>query len=419
VATDASAGSGGGRDGSVDAGTFPLCAPPAYSSCDGVPTVASSDLCARIADAYCSFYKRCNLLPDFELAACVTNVAARCQSGFLPGRLADRNAGRTAYGGLSAVAGGRAAYDGVSAACCAKHLKEEVPCTALNNDIPLDDDPACRQAFRGNVATNGACYDQEDCATGYCDKSTCPGVCKPLSALGAPCSNDDQCGPQARCLIDIRVGGGTRCMANRCLGAPCGRDLPSCDQGLLCQTANDVSTCRPPPTLGDSCDTETSTCDLQQSSCNFSLTPVDGGGSILTGKCGAPVGSGGPCASRFDCQAGYYCVGPVILPAKGTCTPVDGIGATCDPFAFESTCGLVVSCQLPDNKCGFVPLAGEHCVPRDQTADNCASGLYCNTSVLPAVCATARGAGASCSYDKQCLSEQCIAGQCRSPCTPP
>jgi hypothetical protein len=81
---------------------------------------------------------------------------------------------------------------------------------------------------------------------------------------------------------------------------------------------------------------------------------------------------------------------------------------------------VLIDCQLPDDKCGFQPGVGAHCVPEDATNDdNCNNGLYCNTGVSPAVCAPALGSGATCTYAKQCRSQNCAGGHCTAPCVPP
>jgi hypothetical protein len=408
--SDASAGSGGASDAgsdrsTSDGGPFGLCAPLAYPSCNGLAPIASADLCAGFAQAFCGIYKRCNLLTTAAYNVCVTNRTADCQNVSPPH-------------GFASVTAGRADYDGAAAACCLKHLETDVACASLISNYDVNDDPACRGAFKGKVLANGSCYSREDCAAGYCNKNnSCPGVCKPFTALGSTCTGKDECGPQASCMS---VGeGGTVCTPNRCQDAPCGKGLPPCDEGLVCRTQGQGSTCQPPPKLGDSCGVDTLTCDLQTSSCDLTVTFSDGGTPMISGQCVAQGGSGVSCLGDLNCQPGFYCKG-ANPPTKGTCAASPALGGACDPTATDKVCGPALKCQPPDDKCGFSPLLGDKCVPTaGMTTDNCDSDLYCDTGMIPALCMKARPGGAGCLYGKQCASQTCAQGLCTDPCDPP
>jgi hypothetical protein len=181
---------------------------------------------------------------------------------------------------------------------------------------------SCDAALVGLVATNGTCYDSENCTSGFCTSDftlTCPGTCQPFAQLSESCSS-------AECAS------GLTCDNNVCKTASGVNGACPCQDGLWC----------------------------------------DGSGGA-PGVCKAPQTSGACSATSFgQCAAGYACVG-----ITSTCQPMVGLGGDCT--AGSELCGPGYTCA--SGSCVSFPQVGDACSPG--TTPICIGG-YCATSTCVA-----------------------------------
>jgi hypothetical protein len=124
-----------------------LAAIPACSD----SSLSFSDLPAAAADAVCTYGARCGQMPDVASCKAAANFDAQL--------LADVQAGRTKY-------------DGKAAAACLDALRSQ----SCNYSNQLSETPqTCKDAFKGTVADNGACYEDTECVSGSCSAGSCSG----------------------------------------------------------------------------------------------------------------------------------------------------------------------------------------------------------------------------------------------------
>lgn len=260
-------------------------------------------------------------------------------------------------------------------------------CAALNGvcrqlvcqtDVPCSDDLECGLGERcvGSQCRFRGCTLPEDCATGFCDRTTfscaecgnssdCPSerpVCDTALRQCVQCTSDAQCQPPGPahcstngrcvgCLVDAHCPNGLQCSSGKfCVGAPSNSPCPegiSCGQDLVCVLLNTQPTCL-------------AACALYQPTCatgqicyalNYSSTTslvFESMGPI--GVCFAPnAGFRGlrePCVRSItgsNCQPNLQCVPDSASLAlcraycnpfaSGTCPP----GEKCTPFVGDSS----------------------------------------------------------------------------------
>ncbi len=169
-------------------------------------SVSLSDLPAAAADAVCTYGARCGQMPD--VASC------KAAANFDTQLLADVQAGRTKYDGKAAAA----CFDAMRSGSC-----------NYSDPFNAGEPQACKDAFKGTVADNGACYADTECVSGSCSSGSCSGsgcctrACSPSTAA-------------------VSVGGD-------CSGAGA-----LCVSGAFCQYGT-TSTCAAKAAAGQSCDT--------------------------------------------------------------------------------------------------------------------------------------------------------------------
>ena len=207
-----------------------------------------------------------------------------------------------------------------------------------------------------------------------CESLTCPnkgacGVCSIPAALGEDCT-----APGSTCV------GHTFCGANgKCLSSTGNEPGATCGPNDLCRngTCKD-GLCVGYPGVGGSCEA-TNLC-AEGAFCDASDT-----------KCKLPAAAGQPCFEDADtgalpCAAGSACH---ILADEtlGTCDPPPAIGQPCGVYHGRTN------------------------------TEACGVGNRCNTSVLPAVCASKGAQGEFCKISSDCASSSsCLCGDGTTTC---
>lgn len=249
------------------------------------------------------------------------------------------------------IAAGRIAYDEAQGAACAGAWAS-LTCSALYSGFGFASPPSCLAALTGQVATDGTCYMDGDCADGFCSSETehvCPGVCRPRAGPGAPC------GPLQRCAND-----------------------------LACTFPATPSTCVTPGALDEACPCRPEYyCDTTGAS----------------GVCKVPKTSG-PCSGTDigECAVGYACVTSGVGQGA-TCVALAGVGEGCA----GSPCGSGYYCL---DVCRAWPTSDESCADTGVCI-----GAYCDTG--NDTCVTYKEGGAPCASSLECESGSCDqAGTC-------
>ncbi|MDF1564424.1 MAG: Dickkopf N-terminal cysteine-rich domain-containing protein [Deltaproteobacteria bacterium] len=278
----------------------------------------------------------------------------------------------------AAIDRGTLAYDGDKMRECIDAMSA-AGCEAIGSDEPP---AACEQAMAGNVAPEGTCYIDEECAgDAFCSQDmACPGMCE--SYLPA----------QADCTMGGRCTGSTTCVGGVCTplaqaGQPCGGEAhPYCANGLDCEGESwpNPGTCvaQPTPTLAgadQACDPEAR--QLCQAGLSCSLIGLEGG-EIPIWECKPGVASGATCNYGLPdpCPSTEYCAGQ-IDPSNltGTCTALPGENAACaDTFMGE---GCQPGLECVDGICFRSKRIGESCSGEWE----CVSGFCAETSMQCAV----------------------------------
>jgi hypothetical protein len=272
--------------------------------------IALAEFPSEYMDAYCSYLARCAFMPD--KATCEATLVLD-----LPQLVA----------GVKAE---KIKYDAKAAAACLAAIKS----MACTKGFPS---PTCKDAMKPLVINGGACFVDDECITGYCDKGTCgssakccPGTCRPAedcSYTGCPdgqfCVSTD---PYKR-----------TCQAKAGLGQPCTyseTEESSCVAGATCTwSESGDATCVKIPAEGQKCETDTLFMD-----CSSSLDYCD----EVTLKCTRKVPVGGSC-SKYNCVAYAEC------DSTGTCVALPGPGEECksDDWCLGSLYCYSGTCDFP------------------------------------------------------------------------
>lgn len=132
--------------------------------------------------------------------------------------------------------------------------------TLFKQSIDRTGSSLCAGVLQGQVAEDGECTIDADCADGYCVMPDPLGTCAPYVALEGACDSDNLCGP------------GYACIANACAelsgeGGDCdAEDNGDCQAGFFC----DAGYCAALGTAGEECVAGLDTCE---GICNDSLLP--------------------------------------------------------------------------------------------------------------------------------------------------
>jgi hypothetical protein len=296
------------------------------AACGGPDSVSIDDLPEDLIDAFCDRAVRCGLFVD----------EATCKAGL----------DVSSVSVIRAVEAGRADYDGEAAAACIDKLRNAACDNTLEENRVQPEE--CDDAFDGNVADGGACFDDEECVSGECEipscqMACCTGACAatiPVPAIGQACPNG-VCGDDAFCS---EAGTCTALVAN---GGACLGNNDECSYGLYC---TEGGTCADAPNRGQAC---------PEGIC------ADIGDRCDGTTCVALSGRGGPCSEGilgfFDCQQPLACNQTSL-----TCVDPPTVGQACEFF--------------------------------------CASGAFCNDA---ATCEATKANGTACESNNECTSLYC------------
>jgi hypothetical protein len=151
----------------------------------GSGTIALADFPAHLAAAQCARVFRCCTVSQIQAlygtsvttqSACTAELTALGQALITSSVTDAQNAGRLRY-------------DGAAAATCFEKLGSAA-CTATSNDPTVVSE--CAAYFVPLVATGGACSNDEECQTGFCDRplaSSADGACAVVPTTGMPCTS--------------------------------------------------------------------------------------------------------------------------------------------------------------------------------------------------------------------------------------
>jgi hypothetical protein len=349
------AGFGAAMDAGVDAG------------------LSLEQVCAQSASAYVQRLVRCGELTPALAQLYEPLFAQQCPASIPPG-----------------VADGRIVLDAAAVQQC---LSQARTASCL-------EEPANCNILRGTVAGGGACFENDECVSGFsCDTSTaCPGTCIARVAVGLSPGPGQECVASAYSLggtcttlvaANASCAGGLSCAEpnvcsaqNVCAALPLQRALnESCDVGQPCgqglQCVNDVCVAR--VTENGACsDVRRCQDGLRCSSTNVCVV-------VQYGNAGASCAEGGDA-----CKPGLFC--ELI---SNTCTPLRSIGGACTDTGGE--CEPQLYCSM--NACKAPGALSAPCVVGGP-ALQCAESLYCDAS---GVCADQKPAGAHCVESEECL----------------
>jgi hypothetical protein len=271
----------------------------------------------------------------------VDTCLAATRSPLKPQMTADLAAGRVRY---DAAAGQRlvSTIDGLS---CSRSDVD------LTGSAGLGELAAVAAAFRGTVAAGGACFVDEECASGNCDA---PGV--------------EGC-PQGKCVAPPTapvVPPGGACSP---YGSVCGA-------GTVCSmvdTTTGMGSCAPPATAGQPCDDGYSL----SGGCSPELECVQDD----TGRhfCAAHPASGASCdplSLLLSCDE----LSEACDPATSTCQPQLAVGAACSTNGL--VCGNDSYCDSSSGTCRAKLELGQPC-PAPGAGDawnTCLGDLQCDAA---------------------------------------
>ena len=271
-------------------------------------SLSLSDLPAAATDALCTYAARCGQMPD----------VATCKAASL-----------TEMGRISAdVGAGRVNYDGKAAAACLNAVRSG----SCNHSDPFNagEPQVCKDAFRGTVASGGACYDGAECVSGSCSgtacsgsSTCCQGTCDVSASSAAAIPIGGSCsGTGAVCASGSFCHYGTTaiCTAQAAAGQSCETSYSSssCVAGAYC-VANSSNTgiCGRLPAEGQNC---YPTGGSDPAACDSMLDYCDS----VSLKCVPRIAVGG------DCSAGAACVEYATCDATGRCVAEARAGEVCD-----------------------------------------------------------------------------------------
>jgi hypothetical protein len=322
IVVGATADGEGADGGAVDAANLGSDAVDSESGAD-VPSAQS--IVNALHTTACQREVRCG--KQATLADCLASTLAPLP----PQKVAELGAGTVSYDARA----GQALLDWLANLPCGNSYQVSTGAVATLGSL-------CTAAFRGTVATGGACQADDECAGGL--------VC---GSVENTASNQPGCGPPL-VLSDgqscPREGGPTL------VGPPCGAQS-------YCSVIVDpgLPVCAPLPTaVGEDCQM------FENTGCGNGLVCMYVGSTVV-GACGHLPGVGEACNGVSGCED------PTNYCASGTCAPLLGLGAACD---------LPTSGYPPTGYCApTLRCDGTTCVPRSGLGGACGvclGDLACN-----------------------------------------
>lgn len=272
---------------------------PACSGEDPAPTtggpISIEAYRAELEKAGCELAVRCGLMPD----------QATCLDVSSPGIDTLQLLADVVYGTVT--------YDAAAARTCVEAFRGAGCDTLASSRKALEQ--ACANVFKGTVAEGGACV------------------------------VDDECSGDARCDLEMCMGGGACCLgkcapkpARVSLGGDCAMD--PCEESAYCDSED------------------------------------DGMGNV-TATCEKRVDNGQPCKDADGCLDGLGC----DTSGGGTCYKLSKEGEPCNANLKSQVCLRIDNwCHDVDKKCSKLPAAGEPCTPDNK----CLASAHCDAGTCKA-----------------------------------
>ncbi len=257
------------------------------------------------------------------------------------------------------IAAGRLRYSAGDAARCLAAFRGLTCADLENSDMGSAD---CDNAFVGQVATNGACYNNglnssffaecgksDFCAGAAPGGRSCPGTCKAFKKAGEACPAGDKCDTSSSCSP------GGVCVADALESGACGG-----------------------PTGG--------TCKTSDLYCT--------GNRTTAGTC-AKRKTSGACATEGECAARYECKG-LMGTTPGVCSALKNIGDACTPGVKD--CAFYVGyCNAGTSTCAAYPTTvGADCGYIAMEIVGCLRDTYCDSVIPAGKCRAAKAIGDTC-----------------------
>lgn len=375
-----------GEDGGYDAGQHPR---PDAGHDAGFSSVPVSQWCDDQALAQCARDARCGRIDDTTAPLCLAAKRLACDSA--------------AY--VVSVGAGALDYDPMQAAACLNGYAHD-SCELLPD--------ACGTVFLGKTQPGGNCAVPQDCEpdSGFCDPydNLCPHHCAAFVTLGKACSDpfSPRCGPGLGCEYPDD-GGFTRvCVPIVQENKHC-RSFNACAPGLVCE---------PGPDGGQVClkqyNSEGQPCGVINGFpfCQANLfchQMLVMSGTPPPGTCERRGGIGDVCYGYGTCLPSLRCSSAV---GGGTCQPFAALNEPCsNNFYGGGECQDGLFCDKVKSRCVPLPRDGGDC-GNTGSEYQCATGYSCDYDVMlqDYVCHALKADGETCSYDGQCLSNECVYG---------
>lgn len=384
-----------------------------FAACPQAPTPDAGDVDGGLADAGLDAGAsdagrpaRDAGTPDAGLfhapldAWCRLRAEAECQRDLRCGRLAadagaECLARRTTIEACDQVAFSR----GVEAQRLQYLEREAVACVnGFATGSCVEAPAACASAFTGLVPPDGGCVSPLDCdGAGFCYlyDGTCPHFCRGYLPLGAACDGfTRRCDPGAAACAPSDAGGNT-CQPRKAPDAGCAV-WSECGDGLACLAGWCTPLSAGP---GESCGLRNGypTCPEEY----FCRQGPTSGGTPSPGTCERKAGLGGTCTGPGSCLPSLRCS---TLLTTGTCLVRAARGEGC---AAWDDCQDGLWCADATQRCEPLPGPGGDC-SFEASGYRCATGSTCHFGATR--CVAQQAVGAPCSYDGECLSNDCEFG---------
>jgi hypothetical protein len=296
---------------------------------DGVSVSTTSDnFCSEIAEVACHNLYQCCTEGEIESYLGVQDPRTEVQCREDAKTLCERKY----YGVVDSIREKRVSFDGAKLdACLTAMVAPDGVCSDVVMEVPWT--TACKEnPFVGQVAIGGTCLFAYDCAGS--PKDTFCGTdqkCKAKPTAGFPCTGSN-------CADGLYCSSTNSTWTPRgALGAPC-TQTNECGEELYCDTSQTMPVCADPKMGGEEC---TSNAGCKSNKCipgmcagsTFDSCFKD---SDCDKRCG---GNGNVCNTASDC-------------GNGTCT---NFGTTCNEF---TTCPSGSQCVYPTD-CVAVECVGD------------------------------------------------------------
>lgn len=383
-------------DAGFDAGTPDAGRPPRDA---GIPDAGflSAPLdqwCTFRALAECDRDRRCGRIStDAGFAGCVTTrtfIGACDQQAF-----------------TRSVANGRMQYLEAEGVRCLNDLA-----TGSCEDVPL----SCGTAFTGLTPPDGGCFGNLECnAFGFCDlyDDRCPHHCAAWTPKGQQCDNFfRRCDPTNAGCDEVDAGV-TICVDKKDAGDSCVR-FDACGDSMACLSNRCVQR---QAGLGEACAVNNGYPFCTEEFFCRQDPPVMG--VRPPGTCQWKAGLGGTCTGPGSCMPSLRCS---TLITTGTCLRKAAFHTGC--IAYDD-CEDGLFCDAKTQQCERLPVDGGDC-SFETSGYRCAPGHTCAFGTTLDVCESWKPVGTPCSYNQQCLSNECdfaslpdggFGGTCVAPCS--